>query len=153
MRNPDYEAFPALRHLNGWECTLHFGETLFIPSGYWHYIQYETAGYSVAYRALPVSMLKRAVGVRNIFITRRFDDAMRKILGKKWFDYKMKTAYRRAERAVQRKWFLLWLDWFFCKDMSGIKPGSNLHMTRFFLRSSSVFNGRRTEEEPGHMQV
>ncbi len=103
LRNPDYEAFPALRHLNGWECTLHFGETLFIPSGYWHYIQYETEGYSVAYRALPVSMLKRAVGVRNIFITRRFDDAMRKILGKKWFDYKMKTAYRRAERAVNRK--------------------------------------------------
>ncbi|MBW8685719.1 cupin-like domain-containing protein [Chitinophaga rhizophila] len=102
LRNPDYAAFPALSQLDGWECTLHFGETLFIPSGYWHYIQYETAGYSVAYRALPVSMLKRAVGVRNIFITRRFDDAMRKILGRKWFDYKMKTAHRRAERAVGR---------------------------------------------------
>jgi len=102
LRNPDYEAFPALRQLSGWECTLHFDETLYIPSGYWHYIQYETAGYSVAYRALPVSILKRAVGVRNIFITRRFDDAMRRILGKKWFDYKMKTAYRRAARAVER---------------------------------------------------
>ena len=102
LRHPDYEAFPALRQLSGWECTLHFGETLYIPSGYWHYIQYETAGYSVAYRALPVSMLKRAVGVRNIFITRRFDDAMRKLLGKKWFDYKMKTAYRRAARAVEK---------------------------------------------------
>lgn len=100
LRDPDYEAFPALRLLEGWECTLHFGDTLYIPSGYWHYIQYETAGYSVSYRALPVSLVKRAVGVRNIFITRRFDDAMRKLLGRKWFDYKMKTAYRRADRAL-----------------------------------------------------
>jgi len=101
LRDPDYVTFPALRLLNGWECTLSFGDTLFIPSGYWHYIQYETAGYSVAYRALPVSLVKRAVGVRNIFITRRFDDAMRNLLGKKWFDYKMKTAYRRADRALK----------------------------------------------------
>jgi hypothetical protein len=101
LRDPDYLTFPALRLLKGWECTLHFGDTLFIPSGYWHYIQYETAGYSVAYRALPVSLVKRAVGVRNIFITRRFDDAMRNLLGKKWFNYKMKTAYRRADRALK----------------------------------------------------
>ena len=101
LRNPDYETFPALRFLNGYECTLHPGDTLFIPSGFWHYIQYETAGYSVSYRALPVSLVKRAVGVRNIFITRRFDDAMRKLLGKKWFDYKARTAYTRADRALK----------------------------------------------------
>lgn len=100
LRNPDYDTFPALRHLKGWECTIHFGDTLFIPSGYWHYIQYETAGYSVAFRALPVSLVKRCIGVRNIFITRRFDDAMRILLGKKWFDYKLKTAHRRADKAL-----------------------------------------------------
>jgi len=32
LRNPDYEKFPALKYLNGWEYTLKFGETLFIPT-------------------------------------------------------------------------------------------------------------------------
>lgn len=102
LRQPDYEAFPGLRLLNGYECRLDVGDTLFIPSGYWHYIQYETAGYSVAYRALPVSLTRRAIGVRNIFITRRFDDAMRKLLGKRWFAYKARTAYTRADRALKK---------------------------------------------------
>ncbi|WP_343669141.1 cupin-like domain-containing protein [Chitinophaga sp.] len=100
LRHPDYDKYPGLRLLDGYECTLNVGDTIFIPSGYWHYIQYETAGYSVAYRALPVSLTKRAIGVRNIFITRRFDDAMRKLLGKKWFEYKTQTAYNRANRAI-----------------------------------------------------
>ncbi|RFM35208.1 cupin-like domain-containing protein [Chitinophaga silvisoli] len=100
LRQPDYDKYPGLRLLDGYECTLHVGDTIFIPSGYWHYIQYETAGYSVAYRALPVSLARRAIGVRNIFITRRFDDAMRKLLGKKWFEYKTQTAYNRANKAI-----------------------------------------------------
>lgn len=102
LRQPDYESFPGLRLLSGYECRLDVGDTLFIPSGYWHYIQYETAGYSVAYRALPVSLTRRAIGVRNIFITRRFDDAMRKLLGKRWFAYKTRTAYTRADRAMKK---------------------------------------------------
>jgi hypothetical protein len=102
LRHPDYERFPALRFLSGWECTLRFGDTLYIPAGYWHYIQYVTAGYSVSYRALPGSLLERAKGLRNIFITRKVDNALRRLLGQRWFDYKVQRAYSRANRAMAR---------------------------------------------------
>lgn len=102
LRNPDYEKFPGLRYLQGWSCDLHHGDTLFIPSGYWHYIQYVTDGYSVSYRALPRTMKERWLGFRNIVITRRIDNTLRILFGKKYFDWKVRAAYQRAEKAVRK---------------------------------------------------
>lgn len=100
LRRPDYERFPALRQLRGWECTLKFGETLYIPSGYWHYIQYITAGYSVSHRALSSSILERVAGLRNIFVTRRIDNLLRNIYGPRWYEKKVKIAHKRARAAL-----------------------------------------------------
>ncbi|HRN54946.1 MAG TPA: cupin-like domain-containing protein, partial [Agriterribacter sp.] len=36
MKNMDFEKFPALKYANGWQCTIRFGETIFMPAGYWH---------------------------------------------------------------------------------------------------------------------
>ncbi|MCJ7935423.1 MAG: cupin-like domain-containing protein [Chryseobacterium sp.] len=59
IKEPDYRRYPALLYLDGYEAVLHPGETLYIPSGWWHYIQYETEGYSVSVRALPFSILEK----------------------------------------------------------------------------------------------
>ncbi len=103
LRHPDYEKFPALKFLKGYECILQPGETLFMPSGFWHYIQYTTQGYSVAHRALSASFADKAEGFWNVFIVRRYDTLMRKLLGKKWFNYKQQTAFKRANRIVKRQ--------------------------------------------------
>jgi len=102
LRHPDYEKFPALKSIVGWEATLTFGQTLFMPTGYWHYIQYVTHGYSVSHRALSSSYVDRLKGFRNILITRRFDTTMRKLFKEKWYDYKVQTAFSRAEKAMSR---------------------------------------------------
>ncbi|PUZ27646.1 Cupin-like domain-containing protein [Chitinophaga costaii] len=99
LRHPDYEQYPALRHLQGYECTLEHGDTLFIPSGYWHYIQYVTAGYSVSHRALSASFAERLTGLWNILVVRRTDNLLRKLLGQRWFQYKQRVALRNAARA------------------------------------------------------
>lgn len=100
LRQPDYQKFPALQYLNGWTATLHHGDTLFMPSGYWHYIMYETDGFSVSHRALPASTLVKMQGFRNLFLTRRFDTLMRKLLKEKWLNYKKEVAYKRAAKAI-----------------------------------------------------
>lgn len=103
LQEADYEKFPALKYLNGYEAVINPGETLYIPSGWWHYIQYETEGYSVSIRALPSSWLEKWRGFKNLVVIRHFDNAMRKIFKEKWFNYKVKIANKRAQRALKRQ--------------------------------------------------
>lgn len=96
----DYDKFPALKHLNGWECTIGFGQTVFMPAGYWHFIQYETSGYSVSVRAVSSSFKDKVEGFRNLVLIRHFDNAMRTLFKNKWYEYKCSKAYQNAARSL-----------------------------------------------------
>lgn len=103
IKEPNYEQFPALRRLEGFEAEISKGETLFMPSGYWHYIQYITEGYSISVRALPSNWMNKWRGFRNILITKNFDNTMRKLFKDKWFNYKIQIAQSRAKSALQKE--------------------------------------------------
>jgi hypothetical protein len=103
IKEPDYDKFPALRYLNGYEAVIKPGETLYIPSGWWHYIQYETEGYSVSVRALPSSWLEKWRGFKNVVLIRHFDNAMRNTFKEIWFRHKVNKAKRKALRAIKKQ--------------------------------------------------
>lgn len=103
LKDSDYREFPGLKYLNGYEAVINPGETLYIPSGWWHYIQYETEGYSVSVRALPSSWLEKWRGFKNLVIIRNFDNIMRNIFKEIWFRHKVKKAKRKALRAIKRQ--------------------------------------------------
>lgn len=96
VNNPDYEKFPALRNVKGYETYLDPGETLFMPSGYWHYIEYTDGGYSMALRSND-SYLRRFKGAINIARHFVVDKGMNKIMGSSWRELKTEMAKRRAE--------------------------------------------------------
>lgn len=102
LKTPDYTKYPALTYLDGYEAEIHPGETLLMPSGYWHYIQYVTEGYSISVRALPSRRMDKWKGFRNLVITRHFDNTMRKIFKHKWYEYKIAIATSRANRAIKK---------------------------------------------------
>ncbi len=83
---PDYDKYPALQHLNGYETTLEHGDVLYIPPGWWHYIEYEEIGYSMALRALPRRPKNTLSMLKNVFWIRKVETFMRKRQGKKWTD-------------------------------------------------------------------
>lgn len=106
IANPKFSSeseYPALKLVNGFEAVIEPGDTLYMPAGWWHYIQYDTEGYSISVRALANSLPEKIKGARNLFITRYFDDAMRKVFKNKWLDYKIDVAIRRANRAVSKQ--------------------------------------------------
>lgn len=102
LKETENKNFPGLEYIRGYEALIHPGETLYIPSGWWHYIQYETEGYSVSVRALPFSLTEKWKGFRNVIITRNFDNFMRNILGDNWYQFKVRLAHKRAERAIKK---------------------------------------------------
>lgn len=89
--NPDFQKWPKLAKAQGWVANLEHGEALYIPEGYWHYMHYLEAGFSMSLRA-PAHFKNLVKAARNIFIMRHFDNLMRKIQGQKWMDYKNERA-------------------------------------------------------------
>lgn len=112
--HPDYEKFPGLRHVKGVQCTIKNGETLFIPSGWWHYITYLEGGWAISLRALSPSLKRRMDGFWRVVILSSVDDIMRKLLAKRWFIHKERLCIRKANRAIQlhnKKDYNEYLSW------------------------------------------
>ncbi len=102
IEQPDYDKYPGLRYVKGYECILDHGDTLFIPSGWWHYITYLEGGYALSQRALSPHFSKRLYGFWKVFILSNLDDILRWIFGKKWYSVKEKSSIRRADRAINK---------------------------------------------------
>jgi len=96
VNNPNYDEFPALKNVEGYECILHPGETLFMPSGYWHYIEYLDGGYSISLRAND-SYARRVRGALSIAQHFVVDKTLHYLMGQSWNRMKAEMAKRRAE--------------------------------------------------------
>lgn len=100
FRNPDLARYPRLRDLQGYEGILTPGDTLFIPSRWWHFIEYSTAGISLTLRALPDSWAERAAGLTSIIKLKIIDQYLGKMIGQqKWYAIKENWAHARARKA------------------------------------------------------
>ena len=99
--NPDYDRHPGLQHVQGFECYLERGDTLFMPGEYWHYIEYAEGGFGMSLRSLNPHLSKRFRGLMNISVRQAADWTMRKGLGDKWFTMKQQIADRRATSAMR----------------------------------------------------
>ena len=97
---PDFNRYPALQYLRGEVAELKHGDALYIPSGYWHFIEYQDIGFSMTLRSMPTRFQDRATLLKNIFVTRTVEGLMRKIMGQRWNDRNERLAVERTNAAV-----------------------------------------------------
>ena len=100
--HPDYEQFPGLKYAKGMSVVIEHGDTIFMPSGYWHHIEYITGGFGLALRTMANNLPTLTKGIWHLSALRITDNVMRKINDKKWFEYKKRKAYRKAEKAMAK---------------------------------------------------
>lgn len=100
LDNPDYDLYPALEHVQGYEALMQHGDALFMPSGWWHYIVYLDGGFSMTLRSLPRTVKGKLGMMYNVFIMRLVDNIMRKVRGQGWIDYKNDRAVRRTHKKL-----------------------------------------------------
>jgi ribosomal protein L16 Arg81 hydroxylase len=99
---PDYIKFPALKYVKGYDFILQPGDSLFMPSGYWHYNTYLEGGFAIAYRKLSPSIFSALIGCFNIFILIPLDKLILRLFKDKWYHFKNRMAAQMAEKAIKK---------------------------------------------------
>jgi hypothetical protein len=99
---PDYKQFPALKLAKGYDFTLGHGDTLFMPAGYWHHMEYLDSGFAMSLRALQPSLSGKLKGAWNLFGMRNIDTLMKKTAPAWWHENKKKKVFANAEKELQQ---------------------------------------------------
>jgi len=88
VERPDFEQYPGLKDAQGYKVELEPGETLYIPSGYWHHFVYDEPGYSVSLRCTNSTWQGKLLGFYNLLVMSPIDRLMNIISPQGWFDWK-----------------------------------------------------------------
>lgn len=97
----DETNFPALKHARGYTTILNHGDTLFMPAGYWHHMQYMDSGFAMSLRALDETLIGKLNGLYHIGPMRLTNNLLIRAFPNWWYHYKRKAARRSAEKAVR----------------------------------------------------
>jgi hypothetical protein len=100
IEKPDFTKFPALDGVEGQEAILEHGDTLFMPTGFWHWMKYLDGSFSISLRAWDKSWGIKAKSLYNLTVQRKFDDIMKKNFKKRYMDWKEELAIKRADKAL-----------------------------------------------------
>ncbi len=99
----DYENFPATRLAKGYEVILEHGDTLFMPAGYWHHMEYIESGFAMSLRAMQDGLGGKLNGAWNLFGMRSIDTLMKKTAPHWWYNQKKEKVYALAEKELADK--------------------------------------------------
>jgi hypothetical protein len=91
-----------LEGVQGIECFLEHGDTLFMPTGWWHYMKYLDGSFSISQRAWDKSWGVKARSLWNLTVQRNFDNFMKGRFKKRYMDWKEKKAIERANYALKK---------------------------------------------------
>ncbi len=94
VERPDFEQYPGLKDAQGYKVELEQGETLYIPSGYWHHFVYDEPGYAISLRCSNQTLIGRLHGYYNLFIMSPIDRLMNILSPQGWFDWKEQQALK-----------------------------------------------------------
>ncbi len=94
VERPDFGQYPRLKDAQGYKVELEPGETLYIPSGYWHHFVYNEPGYAVSLRCSNQTLMGKLHGYYNLFIMSPIDRLMNILSPQGWFDWKEQQALK-----------------------------------------------------------
>ena len=92
-----------MRYVKGYEVVLEEGDSLFMPSGYWHYITYLEGSFSVSYRKMALPWKTKLLGLFNLSIMTPVDKLLNRFGGEKWLEKKKQMAQNRANRILSQE--------------------------------------------------
>lgn len=102
ISNPDFKNFPALDGIEGIECFLEHGDTLFMPTGWWHWMKYLDGSFSLSLRAWDPSWKVKLHSLWNLTVQRNFDNLLKAAFKSRYMLWKELRAVKIANRALRK---------------------------------------------------
>jgi hypothetical protein len=96
----DLSKFPAVRFARGYEVILEHGDTLFMPAGYWHHMEYLDSGFAMSLRALQADVRGKLKGAWYLLGMRNIDTLMKKTAPRWWYNYKKEKIFQAAGKEL-----------------------------------------------------
>ena len=94
----NFDTHPAFKKAKGYSGVINHGETLFMPSLWWHYIYYQDGGFSLSLRShTPFSKMRGIWNLSRHFV---IDQGLNKLMGERWNKIKDNLAARSARKAA-----------------------------------------------------
>ena len=97
----ELDRYPALRLAKGYEVILDHGDTLFMPAGYWHHMEYLDNGFAMSLRALQTSLTGKLKGVWYLLGMRNIDTLMKKTAPEWWYNMKKEKTFKAANKELE----------------------------------------------------
>lgn len=94
------DKFPALAYASGYTTILEHGDTLFMPSGYWHHMEYLDSGYAMSLRAMPETLGGKMNSLYHLAGLRSFNNLLIRLAPEWWYHYKRSVATHKAANAI-----------------------------------------------------
>ncbi len=98
----DYHTYPAARYAKGYEVILDHGDTLYMPAGYWHHMEYIDSGFAMSLRALQNDLEGKLNGAWKILGMRSIDTLMKKAAPVWWYNLKIEKVNARANKEISQ---------------------------------------------------
>jgi hypothetical protein len=102
VHQPDFKQHVRLKDAKGYRVVLEPGETLYIPSGYWHHFVYDETSCAISLRCPSQTLTGKLQGAYNLLIMQSFDRLMNKISPQRWFNWKKQRALRNVHEITSR---------------------------------------------------
>jgi hypothetical protein len=103
VSNPDIKKFPALEGVEGTEVFLEHGDTLFMPTGYWHWMKYIDGSYSLSLRAWDASLTRKATSLYNLAVKGGVDSLLKMAFKENYAQYRERVAIKWAHKALAKR--------------------------------------------------
>lgn len=95
------ERYPALKMAKGYETILDHGDTIYIPSKFWHHMEYLESGVGLSLRSWQHSIGGKINGLYHILVMRNIDAIMKRTIPQQWYNYKLKRIGKTEEKLLR----------------------------------------------------
>ena len=89
----------VLKGVEGYAVFLEHGDTLFMPTGMWHWMRYIDGSFSLTLRAWDKSLTQKMASVWNLFMHGAVDSAIKVVFKARYAKWREKLVYKIQKKS------------------------------------------------------